>query len=60
MLKYSFITSRNQLNVRAVTFMLSGQAMQLLYTSIDQTLVNSFHGLLNCEIVALDGHVITT
>ena len=32
----------------------------LLYTNIDQTLVNSLHGLLNCEIGGLDGHVITT
>ena len=32
----------------------------LLYTNIDQTLVNSLYGLLNCEIDALDCHVITT
>ena len=31
-----------------------------MYTNIEQTLVNSFHGLLNCEIGELDGHVITT
>jgi len=30
-----------------------------LYTNIDQTLVNSLHGLLNCEIGGLDCHVIT-
>ena len=30
------------------------------YTNIDQTLVNSLHGLLNCEIGGLDCHVITT
>ena len=32
----------------------------LLYTNIDQTLVNSLHWLLNREIVGLDCHVITT
>ena len=26
----------------------------ILYTNIDQTLVNSLHGLLNCEIGGLD------
>ena len=30
-----------------------------LYTNIDQTLVNSLHGRLNCEIGGLDCHVIT-
>ena len=33
---------------------------KLLYTNIDQKLVNSLHGLLNCEIDGLDCHVITT
>ena len=28
-----------------------------LYTNIDQTLMNSLHGLLNCEIGGLDCHV---
>ena len=32
----------------------------ILYTNIDQTLVNSLHGLFNCEIGGLDCHVITT
>jgi len=32
----------------------------LLYTNIDQTLVNSLQGLLNCEIGGLDCHVIKT
>jgi len=32
----------------------------VLYTNIDQTLVNSLHRLLNCEIGGLDCHVITT
>ena len=32
----------------------------LLYTNIDQKLVNSLHGLLNCEIDGLDCRVITT
>ena len=32
----------------------------LLYTNIDHTLLNSLHGLLNCEICGLDCHVITT
>ena len=34
--------------------------MIVLYINIDQTLVNSLHGLLNCEIGGLDYHVITT
>jgi len=33
---------------------------QLLYTNIDQTLMNSLHGILNCEIGGLDCRVITT
>ena len=32
----------------------------ILHGYIDQTLVNSLHGLLNCEIGGLDCHVITT
>ena len=32
----------------------------VLYTNIDQKLVNSLHGLLNCEMGGLDCHVITT
>jgi len=32
----------------------------LLYTTIDQTLVNVLHGLLNCEIGGLYCHLITT
>jgi len=32
----------------------------LLYTNIDQTLVNSLHRLLNCKIGELDCHAITT
>jgi len=31
-----------------------------LYTNIDQTLMNSLHGLLNCEIGGLDYRIITT
>ena len=31
----------------------------VLDTIIDQTLVNSLHGLLNCEIGGLDCHIIT-
>ena len=31
-----------------------------LYTNIDQTLKNSLHGLLNCEIGGLDCRVSTT
>jgi len=34
--------------------------LYLLYTNIDQTLVNSLHRLLNCEIGGLDCHFITT
>ena len=33
---------------------------RLIYTHIDQTLVKSLHGLLNCEIGGLDCRVITT
>jgi len=32
----------------------------VLYTNIDQTLMNSLHRLLNCEIGELDCYVITT
>ena len=32
----------------------------LLYANIDQTLMNSLHGRLNCEIGGLDCRVITT
>ena len=32
----------------------------VLYKHIDQTLMNSFHGLLHCEIGGLDCSVITT
>jgi len=32
----------------------------LVHGNIDQTLVNSLHGLLNCEIGGLDCRVITT
>ena len=31
----------------------------VLYTNIDQTLVNSLHELLNCAIGGLDCHAIT-
>ena len=34
--------------------------IDILYRNIDQTLVNSLHGLLNCEIGRLDCRVITT
>ena len=37
-----------------------GAHQRLLYTNIDQILVNSLHGLLNCEIVGLGCRVITT
>jgi len=33
--------------------------MDILHGNIDQTLVNSLHGLLNFEICGLDCHVIT-
>jgi len=33
---------------------------EVLYTNIDQKLVSSLHGLLNCEIGGLDCRVITT
>jgi len=31
-----------------------------VYTNIDQTLVNSLQGLLNCEICGLDCRAVTT
>jgi len=34
--------------------------VKLVHGNIDQTLVNSLHGLLNCEIGGLMCHVITT
>ena len=34
--------------------------MELLYTNIDQKLVNSLHGLLNCELGDIACRVITT
>ena len=37
-----------------------GITVNILCTTIDQTLVNSLHGLLNCEMGGLDCHVITT
>ena len=42
-----------------VTFNYSIDILLVLYTNIDQTLVNSLHRLLNCEIGILDSHVIT-
>ena len=33
---------------------------RILHENIDQTLINSLHGLLNCEIGGLDCHVSTT
>jgi len=33
--------------------------LYILLTNIDQKLVHSLHGLLNCEIGGLDCHVIT-
>jgi len=32
----------------------------LMYANIDQTLMNSLHGRLNCEIGEFDSHGITT
>ena len=32
----------------------------VLYTNIDQTLMDSLHGMLNCENNGLDYHDITT
>ena len=32
----------------------------ILYTNIEQTLVNSLHGAMNCETGGLDCHVTTT
>jgi len=36
------------------------KTLYIIYTNIDQTLVNSLHGLLNCEKGGLGCHVITT
>ena len=33
---------------------------KVVYTNIDQTLVNSLQGLLNCEICGLDCRAVTT
>jgi len=41
-------------------FDVTGLSVVLSYTNIDQTLVNSLHGLLNCEIGRLYCHAITT
>jgi len=38
----------------------STTSIPLVYTTIDQTLVNSLHGLLNWEIGGLYCHLITT
>jgi len=43
-----------------VLYTINVVVLLVLYTHIDQTLVNSLHRLLNCEIGGLDCHVITT
>ena len=43
-----------------MTFLIDIFSCMLLYTNNDQTLVNSLHRLLNCEIGGLDCHDITT
>jgi len=51
------------LNVNVCLLPVYREAFRLpivLCTKIDQTLVNSLHGLLNCEIGGLDCRVITT
>ena len=35
-------------------------SFMIVHTNIDQTLVNSLYGRLNCEIGGLDCHVVTT
>jgi len=44
-----------KVNIRAIN-----HCVYLLYTSIDQTLLNPLHGLLYCKIGGLDCLVITT
>ena len=41
-------------------FTIKDNSIGVLYTNIDQALVNSLHRLLNCERGRLDCHVITT
>jgi len=41
-------------------YMINTFNIYALYTDIDQNLINSLHGLLNCEIGGLDCRVITT
>jgi len=51
------------LNVNVCLLPVYREAFRLpivLCTKIDQTLVNSLHGLLNCEIGGLDCRVFTT
>ena len=36
------------------------QRLRIVYTNIDQILVNLLHGLLNCEIGGLDCHIMKT
>ena len=47
--------------VHVIYSRVSGQySHAVLWTNIDQKLINSLHGLLNCEIGGLDCRVITT
>ena len=47
--------------VRVIYSVVSGQySYTILHENIDQTLMNSLHGLLNVEIGGLDCSVITT
>jgi len=48
LVKWPFIPLRRKNNIKA----------NIVYK--EKTLVNSLHGLLNCEIGGLDSHVVTT
>ena len=57
---YCLLKYRNGRNYLVCLHCSSSCELRIVYTHIDQTLVNSLHGLLNCEIDGLDCHVITT
>ena len=48
------------INILTRNIKLRHSVVEVLYTNIDQTLMNSLHGLLNCGIGGLVCHVITT
>ena len=60
--KYSFLSICEQWALRRDVSSQSkrGQCYRVLYTNINQKLVNSLHGVLKCEIAGLDCRVIAT